>query len=166
MTLIPKAVSSQAGERVFFLNDNEQQNSLLEYNTSERRYFRKYDNPAGTIKVETITLDDFCAAENIQRINILKMDIQGGEFMALQGAKKILQRQEIDLIYLEVRFVPNYKSEILFPEMATFLGEFQYSLFDLFHPLFGTNGQLRETDALFVSSRIRKEVVDAFPEEK
>ena len=35
-------------------------------------------------------------------IDILKMDIQGGEFSALRGAENLLKEKRIKLIYLEI----------------------------------------------------------------
>lgn len=39
-----------------------------------------------------VTLDDFAAAENLQRLDFIKMDIEGSEFAALEGALNCLTR--------------------------------------------------------------------------
>lgn len=53
-------------------------------------------------QVETTTLDDFCANQRIRRIDLLKIDVEGGEFDVLRGARTLLQQQRIDCIFLEL----------------------------------------------------------------
>src|SRR4028119_1536074 len=51
------------------------------------------------VKVPTITIDVFCDRHNINTIDLLKLDIQGGELLALKGAVNMLQKGGINLIY-------------------------------------------------------------------
>ena len=39
-----------------------------------------------------VTLDDFCAERGIERVDFIRMDIEGAELMALEGARGILDR--------------------------------------------------------------------------
>jgi FkbM family methyltransferase len=47
---------------------------------------------AETVEVPLTTLDDYCAARGIDRIDAVKMDIQGAEVAALTGFRKTLGR--------------------------------------------------------------------------
>lgn len=47
------------------------------------------------IMVKVKTLDTFCEENNISHINVLKMDVEGGEFDILMGAKKILLNTDV-----------------------------------------------------------------------
>ena len=68
-------------------------------------YARKLDHfsyqPAQSSLVQLKTMDDFCRENHISRIHILKMDIEGHEFSALQGAKNLLSSQCINFIQFE-----------------------------------------------------------------
>jgi hypothetical protein len=88
------------------------------------------------------------------------MDIQGGELGALRGARGLLERGAIRVIFTEAMFVPHYEGAPLYHDLAAYLAGFGYSLYDLFLAAHGNNGQLRYGDAIFVSARTRREVVD------
>jgi len=46
-------------------------------------------------------LDDFCKDEGIAKINFLKLDVEGHELPVLEGAKKMINSNSIDLIQFE-----------------------------------------------------------------
>lgn len=58
------------------------------------------DNPGFNTLVDTVSLDDFFA-ENIPRISVIKMDIEGGEYAALGGMKKLLKRNKKLALFTE-----------------------------------------------------------------
>lgn len=60
-------------------------------------------------------------------IDILKMDIQGGELLALKGAQSLLEASRIRLLALEVEFKPLYKDQPLFWDICAYLYRFGYS---------------------------------------
>jgi FkbM family methyltransferase len=58
--------------------------------------------PARQTEVATTTLDHYCAAAGIERIDVLKVDVEGAEMRVLQGAEELLERGAIDLVLMEV----------------------------------------------------------------
>jgi FkbM family methyltransferase len=52
-----------------------------------------------TVPVETI--DNYCARNGIAHIDLLKLDVEGNEFAALQGAAATLERGGIDCVSFE-----------------------------------------------------------------
>ena len=68
-------------------------------------YNRKLDHFNITLQYEEIikisTLDDFCEKNKIERIDFLKLDIEGHELEALNGAKKLLDSKAIQFIQFE-----------------------------------------------------------------
>lgn len=63
-----------------------------------------WDRPAefrasGTVKLRTI--DSVCEDEGIERIDLLKLDIEGSELAALKGAQRMLAEQRIGLVQFE-----------------------------------------------------------------
>lgn len=53
-------------------------------------------------EINTITLDVFCSQNNIFEIDFLKIDIEGFEFLALQGASKMLTNNKVKFIQIEI----------------------------------------------------------------
>lgn len=47
------------------------------------------------------TLDDYCERNNVDVIDLLKMDIEGNELKALQGAERLLGERRIHVIQME-----------------------------------------------------------------
>ncbi|MDS1141175.1 FkbM family methyltransferase [Pusillimonas sp. SM2304] len=47
---------------------------------------------SGEIQVETITLDDYVRQKRVERVDLIKMDIEGAERMALAGALDTIKR--------------------------------------------------------------------------
>ena len=48
--------------------------------------------PAGTEVVPTERLDDIVREERLGRVDVIKMDLEGAELLALEGAREVLQR--------------------------------------------------------------------------
>ena len=147
------AISDKVGQATFYSNLIETTNSLLpSTNTNSKHdYFR---NNKKEIKVDTLTIDEYCTKNNINRINIVKMDIQGAELAAMQGATSMLEASKIDIIFCEVNFIAMYENSALFHELVIFLEKFGYRV----HNLYGFNsdehGQLAWGDAIFKSKNI------------
>jgi FkbM family methyltransferase len=98
---------------------------------------RFYDEPVDVLPpelIETVTLDRLCKQRSIDTLDILKMDIQGGELMALKGAGTMLARGAIRLIVLEVLFQPLYKDQPMFWDLADYLRTHQYALQGIYQP--------------------------------
>ncbi len=56
----------------------------------------------GECRVKNMVIDEYLREQNIDRVALMKMDIEGHEFSALQGAQAALKSGKIDAIYLEV----------------------------------------------------------------
>ena len=50
------------------------------------------------------TLDNYCAANSINNIDLLKIDIEGGEINCLKGGKVILEKTKKGIIQLEIDY--------------------------------------------------------------
>ena len=85
------AVSNQKGEIDFSLN-------LLDSTMSSQ--YRK-GSVEKTIKVKTITLDEYCSENKINYIDFIKIDTEGNEYAVLQGAYNLINSQSIGIIQFE-----------------------------------------------------------------
>ena len=101
--------------------------------------------------VETLALDDFCRAEHIEHVDVLKIDVQGAEYAVLAGAAGLLDRRAVDLIYLEMIMAPSYVGQRKYHYYLTLLDGLGYELFDLFN-LGRHDGRLIQSDGIFVES--------------
>jgi|GEM_PF-1073781 len=55
-------------------------------------YSQFFDYGHGSETVTSISLDDFISKRNIDKVDVIKMDIEGGEFDAIRGAEKLINR--------------------------------------------------------------------------
>lgn len=61
------------------------------------------DHPAyEVVTCEFRTIDEFCAENNVDHINLLKIDVEGHELFVLRGASEMLKEGKIDLIQFEL----------------------------------------------------------------
>jgi FkbM family methyltransferase len=58
--------------------------------------------PNKSVEVPTDTLDNFCAEHEIERIDFLKVDVEGFELSALVGARQLLGDKRIDYLCFEI----------------------------------------------------------------
>jgi FkbM family methyltransferase len=81
--LEPYAVSSRTDKLTFFTVAPSfgMMNSLKQ---------PEVDVPVRRTEVEAISLDDYLAAQRIERIDLMKIDVEGGELEAFRGASRLL----------------------------------------------------------------------------
>jgi FkbM family methyltransferase len=58
--------------------------------------------PTSAVKVACVTLDDYCASAGIDRIHLLKIDVEGAEPDVLEGARGLLSAGAVDRVLFEV----------------------------------------------------------------
>ena len=59
---------------------------------------------SGAEEIRLATLDDYCATAGVDRIDYLKIDVEGHELDVLRGARRMLSERRIGLIQLEYSF--------------------------------------------------------------
>ena len=77
--------------------------------------------------VEVITLDQFVKDRNLNRIDVLKIDVEGNELSVLRGAMELLSTHRILFIYAEVGFHRNRRHQC-FTDLLDFLVSLNYDL--------------------------------------
>lgn len=86
-----------------------------------------------SIKVQAINLDTYIQKNDIQNINLIKMDIEGAELRALHGMSTILSGNEPPMIYFEINPFLLEKQGINPIDVKQYLVRFGYRLFKLRH---------------------------------
>lgn len=88
--VIDKAVSDLTGEKI----------NLFTSPDTGGNHSQFHDYGKGSETATTITLDQFAGDNKIDRVDVIKMDIEGGELRAFQGARRIL-RESHPLLLVE-----------------------------------------------------------------
>lgn len=59
-------------------------------------------SPSRSVEVSAYTLDEFCEAQQIERINFMKVDVEGFEASVFRGAERLLRERRVDYICFEI----------------------------------------------------------------
>lgn len=108
----------------FIITNNFQSSSILEL--EEHKLFHPSITEINRYKVKTKTIDTFFKehGEDTTKYNMVNIDIQGAELLALKGMKKFLPY--VDYLYLEVNKSYLYKNCALIDEIDSFLSLFSF----------------------------------------
>jgi FkbM family methyltransferase len=90
-------LSNQQGEQILFYNEKLSGLSSL-YKRNLEHFNIKMDSEE---QVRLTTIDIFCKEQGIEKIDFLKLDIEGNEINALEGAKTMLEKDSIKFIQFE-----------------------------------------------------------------
>lgn len=119
ISLIESAVGNIDGSIDFYATDMEKSqdknigaSSALFHIGGQKEYVQK------KITVPSLRLDTFIKQENIEKIDLLCMDLQGYEKIALEGLGDF---NNISYIITEVSFQSYYQNNVLFDELNSFL---------------------------------------------
>ena len=124
--LIEKAVSNISGPTKFYpINASKSITTWGDGNPGASSLFLssgKYPTETyvqDEITVEATTLKDFIEAEQISQVDILWMDIQGAELLALEGTGEYIDW--VKLLHTEVEFQEIYSGQPLYWEVDQYL---------------------------------------------
>jgi FkbM family methyltransferase len=151
ISLFKHGFSNEIGVSKFYVNASDATNSLLN-STLINSWVDNATKNNGTINIKIDTIDNFCEQNSINKIDILKLDVQGGEMLALEGAIQMLSSKKINLIFMEVEYIEIYKSQPLFHDMTAFLAKYGYRLFGIYDTQWLENGQIAWSDAIFLKA--------------
>ena len=99
------------------------------------------------IEVEIRTLADYARERGVERIDLLKLDVQGFEIEVFKGAAPVLDR--IDWIYSEAQFKELYEGGPRWTDQAAFLHAHGFDLIRMCGFRRDDSGDLMECDMLF-----------------
>jgi FkbM family methyltransferase len=147
------AASDRDGTARLNRNTHDGTHSLFEI--GDQTYWGGFAQKSGEVEIETVTLDTFASTHGIEHIDILKLDIQGAELLALVGASELLRGNRISLIATEVEFYPLYQSQPLFWDVGSFLQQHGFRFYGLYdcHYHAKNNLVLSWADAIFLAPR-------------
>jgi FkbM family methyltransferase len=84
-----------------------------------------------TAHIKSITIDHICNIEKLEHIDFIKLDVEGAEWLAIQGMKEMLEKHAIDHIQFEYGgcFVD---SKATLKEMMQYLGAYNFTVLRIF----------------------------------
>ena len=144
------ALSNDIGKSILNINKSIDTNSFLE-SIEIGANSDKGCVSVGRMLVETNTLDNYCSKNNINAIDILKIDVQGYEMEVLRGAVEMLNNGRIKLIYIETYFKPQYLHQPLFHDISKLLYDYNFLLNDVYDPYFSNNNMIW-CDSIFINA--------------
>ena len=114
------AVSNFTGLKQFYVCEDDAYNSLI---STPMKEVQK------VVEVESICLNDFCVNRNIDQIEILKIDVEGADYLVLKGAEEILKSDKSPIIVCE--FNQKISGGITYnkDEFSEFMKELSYKFF-------------------------------------
>jgi FkbM family methyltransferase len=110
-------ISAQTGASSF--NKINQNSKWIEVRSKE--YKTTINKFISTTKVKIFTLDDYFLNNNIDKIDLLKIDTQGYEDKVLQGGINTLKQNKIKAVVTELMFDNVYDKYLTFSDIEKFL---------------------------------------------
>lgn len=138
---IPAAVLNRVGEVVLNIASADVYTSVLDMLPGWTEY-----RMVTQITVPAITLDVFCASWNIEKVDVLKIDVQGAELLVLKGAVNLLETG-VRVILCELGYLDRYAGQSWHDEIEAFLAGYGYQLEKMI-PCY-QHGRLMRADGVF-----------------
>ena len=155
VSIVHAALGDVAGKANLNINVSRPTNSLLPIADILQPDLQKLSTMVEQVEVDVMTIDDYCKANGIEKIDVIKLDLQGYDYLALRGAESTLQ--QVQVVLVEVLFRELYQGCHLFPEVLSCLNENEFALYTLAGLHYGESDELLWADAIF----IRKSAVPA-----
>lgn len=147
------AIADRCGTGVFNQNDNSGTSSFLNPTAYNQRFYARTSRP---LEVAITTIDEFAKQHGIDRIGVLKLDLEGAELDAIKGAESMISRHQIDVVYTEVAIVPLYEHQPLLEDLTIEMRRRGYSLYNLYGFNESVARQAVLGNATFISPRLRQ----------
>lgn len=151
LRVIEAAIGAERSTATLTINAHSQSSSLRSLTPKHLSAFPDA-TPAGTATVEVLRLDEVLADHEINSRSLLKLDVQGFEREAMEGAGELLTR--FGHVIVEASFRPLYEGEWTFIDLLDFARErglkFVRPVGSLRDP---RTGEYLQIDALFTGVR-------------
>jgi FkbM family methyltransferase len=115
------ALGDRAGSSTIYRTEHSTTSSLIEP-----------DHYLDRVAVDIETLDDFVDRKGIDRIDLLKIDVEGFDLAVLQGGKKMLSANQIPLVLVEVGFTKGDSRHVLLDDIRDYLAPFGYFVYGIY----------------------------------
>ncbi len=143
-------LSNRNGLFNFHANSFSATNSLLPSAvTSGETWGQDAPKTESILETSFKTLDTIMQELGIPYVTILKLDVQGAEYLVLEGANQACQSGKIDMIYTEIIIQPTYEGQKRFDQALAIFYDAGFDLHNVFNLNLKKDGRLRQLDAIF-----------------
>lgn len=150
ITALNFGLSNFCGTSLLNSNKSSATNSLLE--TDEEHEQLWGDNlltTIGKVEAQFKTFDSVINDLGLEKVHILKIDVQGAEHYVIEGAKNSLEQGIVDVIYTEIITQPSYKGQKRFDEILKMYYDLNYQVHNLYNFYYTPNNELKQIDVIF-----------------
>jgi len=155
VTLHRCGLGATTGTMKFNVNRSPSTSSILDASEevtsiSGARKFERVEQ----VEVPIQSLDDALRDTGVDRVDLLKLDVQGAEPQVIAGGARSLSERRVRMIFAEMIVSPFYKGQLPLHEVLALLDRHGYVVYG-FYDLSAFAGPLRQFDALFVRKEDR-----------
>lgn len=152
-----KGLGAYSGKSSFHSNGFAPTNSILATDSGAGSTWENQDimKTKNVIDIDLTTIDSIVEEEGIEKIDILKMDVQGAEHLVIEGAKRTIEKGLIDIVYAEIITMPSYKDQKRLDEIIEVYLSNGFELFNFYNYNYTKSGQLRYMDGIFINSKAK-----------
>jgi hypothetical protein len=113
--------------------------------------------------LQLTTIDLIVERNKLGKIDLLKLDVQGAELLALQGAKNTMRHVEV--LMAEVSILQYNKGAPIFHKLQALLHSYDFAFWDIGHVLRTPDNRVMQFDAIWVkkSSPLWHEKCTGYP---
>ena len=129
-----------------------QTSSILNRTEESETFYTDRETNTVEVEVKAKRLDAVFKDIEVSHIDVLKIDIEGAELLALKGASDLLESEAVSLIYMECSLYPRWDGVPLYHDLASYLEKFGYRLVNLFN-ITVKQDQIWVCDAVFLSDK-------------
>lgn len=148
--IVPAIVSDKVGQEKFYIFELETTSSVFRFDESMNDLSKLNLEPKEERLVNAITVDSLMKDQGIQKVDLMKIDVQGAEMKVLNGSLDSLKL--IRNIWIEVSFRKVYKDSPVFSDIYSFLTSKGF-IFKSFSPVFlSPQGEILQADVLFMNT--------------
>ncbi len=147
------ALADECGELILNINSHSATHSIFKIGNVD--LWDEFVITQESRVVQSLTIDSIFEKEKIDHIDILHLDTQGAELLALFGAKNALFQNKIKIIRTEVEFENIYENQPLFWEIGSYLSRLNYRFIKNVDLKFRTSDvpKLVWADSIFISNK-------------
>jgi FkbM family methyltransferase len=145
--VVHAAVTDHTGPVQLRINAHRDSTSILPITAQAERQFELDMRELRQVEVPGLTLDELFEAHELERVALLKVDIQGAERQMIAGGAQALAR--VESLYIEVCFEEFYAGSADFHGLDALLRELGFKVRSFHESQLGRDGCMAYTNALY-----------------